>query len=174
MKYYKYMLDDYSLPAFISSEKPFFGTKSQYETLKTSKSYNCAEAKLIGENTFELYNLIYEHKNTYGFIYKTKASKYKINKAIFEADNKYYICYKITAHNPSYYNDLTEQYSLLDGFFLGFPKMITMCYENDNIILENTLYVTEKTFNNKEEAFEYFLQLDIDLSPFYKEIFGDG
>lgn len=207
-KYFRLLLDDFSAATFTSFDKSYFGTleqikglfddiRSDEETAKrfedilsvydrylageTGITHNVAyqevpflvPAKVLWMETSVLTDYNWTHYNTWEWPYYMKCDKAESTHIWFSCRRKYCRCILTRFTNLQYGTD-QKDYKPLGGMIWGYPGQIQGEIGN----LYNQLYVTEKWFDHKPEAFNdwgnFTSKPDPDFSSVLDDVFGDG
>ncbi len=207
-KYYRLLLDDFSAASFTSFDKSYFGTQEQIKGLfddirsdeemvkrfanilsvydrylagETGITHNVAyqevpflvPAKVLWAETSVLTDYEWTHYNTWEWPYYMKCDKAESTHIWFTCRRKYCRCILTRFTNLRYGTD-KEEYKPLGGMIWGYPGQIQGEIGN----LYNQLYVTEKRFDHKPEAFNdwrnFISNPDPDFSSVLDDVFGDG
>ena len=207
-RYYRLLLDDFSAASFTSFSKSYFGTLEQMKGLfdyirsdediakrfsgilsvydrylagETEITHGVAyqdvpflvTAKLLWVETSVLTDYDWTHFNTWEWPYYMKCDKAESTHAWFSCRKKYCRC-NLTQFTNLQYGTSKDDYEPLGRTFWGYPGQIQGEVGN----LHNQLYVAEKWFDSKAEAFNDWMNFkqnhDPDFSSFLEDVFGDG
>ncbi len=207
-RYYKLLLDDFSAASFTSFDKSYFGTQEQLkgffddlrsdedtaerfrDILSTYDRYLSGEAdithnvayrevpflvpaKVLWELPSILTDYEWTHYNTWECPYYMKCDKAESNHIWFSCRGKYCRC-NLTLFTNLQYGTSTENYKPLGGMIWGHPGQIWGDIGN----LQNRLYVVEKWFPHKQDAYDDWITFRETPTPvftsFLDDIFGDG
>ena len=202
--FYCLTLDDYSVPAFCSFGKDYFGdleqiallinylesderhAENQAQLIQAFKEY-CRGNKEVTHNVaYKEMPLLepvcvyaqadsisdfskYEHLNAWDCIYYMRFEKAESSHIWLRHKNRYVRCIKTKFYNLEYADiDADEEYKPI-RYCMGFPLQIVL--EKDTV--SNTLYVTEKIFDNEKELLQDIENFRNAPDPVYTEIFND-
>lgn len=207
-RYYRLLLDDYSAASFTSFDKAYFGTfeelddffavlkedevtkKHQADILSAYDEYISGNktvshkatyrdvsflvpAKVLGVETSVLTDYSWDHFNAWQCIYKMKCDKVESTHIWVSCRRRYIRCIQAKFTNLQCENILNK-YEPLGDMIWGYPRQIV----GSNGNLQNRLFVEEKVFKNKAEAYnnrkEFIHSPDPNFSSFLDDIFGDG
>ena len=189
---YKIQLDDYSVPAFVTLSKPYFGTiedicsleqkvinkfKERYsdETCKIlyNKDDNLKIMTVLKRRECSFENYKWEHKNIWCFPYYMKAKLINVFELLLKDDTSFYRCAKLIVKDLQYTDGIfINEWDKLIGGFWGFPEMIYYDEEKDSLI--SSMYYCQKQFGSEEDALNDFSVNDVSFEGFCNDIFGDG
>lgn len=142
-----------------------------FTKVRFAKSVTILNMKKIDTDKKETYT----YTNPYGFDYFLSVDLTISYVLLLKSGKKYVVSYQTLMKNPKYKDRFAKNGLSEINMFLGFPGMIGYKKDKNNYLLYNTLYMPEKTFNNKEEAEQYFKELKrVDYKRFFEDIFGDG
>ncbi len=207
-RYYRLLLDDFSAASFTSFSKSYFGTFEQMEGLfdymrsnkdiakrfsyilsiydryrsgETGITHNVAyqevpflvPAKLLWLETSVLTDYEWTHLNTWEWPYYMKCDKAESTHIWLSCHKKYCRCNLTQFTNLQYGTD-KDDYKPLGDMIWGYPGQIRGTVGN----LHNQLYVVEKWFDHKGEAFNDWVNFKEnplpDFTSFLEDVFGDG
>lgn len=174
-------LPDYSLPGFVSGDKPYFGTLADIDLMCEAQrkelralfsSDRLRECTVLGWTTYRREGYKACHSNTYGFPYYMSCSELHSNHLWIQMGNNYYRCVRAGCFDLRYSPDEQEQPGKLIGGYWGFPHQIRC----ENTMTYCQMFVVEKTFANASEAVQDITGFTGEalLSEFVNDIFGDG
>ncbi len=110
-----------------------------------------------------------EHFNVWDCIYYMRFEKAESSHIWLRHKNRYVRCIKTKYYNLEYADiDADEEYKPI-RYCMGFPMQIV--FEKDTV--SNTLYVTEKIFDNEKELLQDIENFRNAPDPVYTEIFND-
>lgn len=139
--------------------------------VRFAKPITILNMKKIDNNKKETYT----YTNPYGFDYVLSMDLTMSYVLLLKSGKKYVVAYQTLMKNPRYKDRFAKGGWSKIIMFIGFPGMIGYTKDKCNYLLYNTLYMTEKTFDNKEEAEQYFKKLkNVDYKRFFEDVFGDG
>ena len=158
-------------------------TYRRYEKGDTQATYYVAdqmsqlvtEASVVTESERTIGETEWTFLNTWGFPYFMKAESVAVKVAVVKYQGKYYRVMKGCFVNLAYKDDvgIKSDWSILDGFFLGYPKMMVHKQQDARHLISCRLYVTEKQYATQKEALDDY-ESTLDLSKMCVDIFGDG
>lgn len=142
-----------------------------FTKVRFAKRVTVLNAKKIDTNEKETYT----YTNPYGFDYVLSMDLTISYVLLLKSGKKYIVAYQTLMKNPRYKDEFAKDGYADINMFLGFPGMIGCAQDKENYLLYNMLYMPEKTFENKEEAKQYFKELKrVDYKSFFEDIFADG
>lgn len=207
-QHYRLLLDDFSAASFTSFSKSYFGTLEQikglFDDLRSDEetaerfaiilsvfdryvageneiTHNVAyqevpflvPAKTLWVASSELKDYEWVHSNTWEWPYYMKCDKALSSHIWFSCEGKYCRCNQ-TRFTNLLFGTHAEKKRPLGGMIWGYPGQIQGEVGN----LFNQLYVVEKWFEDKAEAFSdkesFISNPDPDFSSFLDDVFGDG
>lgn len=205
--FYRLLLDDYSTPSFVSFDKSYYGTEEQFasffqalkEDEQTAKRqeyllsvydqyaagnksvcHNVAyhdvpflvPAKLLRTKQTTLVNHSWEHTNTWGHPYYMKCDKADCTHVLLSCEGKYARCILVEFENLVYQSPIRGW--VPPGSAWGFPHQL----ELNTTGAFTRLYVEEKLFDSKTDAFKDWEAFNQSPDPVFKrvldDLFGDG
>lgn len=205
--FYRLLLDDYSTPSFVSFDKSYYGTEEQlasffhalkedeqtakkqeyllsvydqYAAGNKSVCHNVAyhdepflvPAKILRTKQTTLVNHSWEHTNTWGHPYYMKCDKADCTHVLLSCEGKYARCILVEFENLVYQSPIRGWVS--PGSTWGFPHQL----ELNTTGAFTRLYVEEKLFDNKADAFRDWEAFNQSPDPVFKrvldDLFGDG
>lgn len=116
----------------------------------------------------------YEHLNVWGYPYYLRWNRAESNHIWLKYGNSFVRCIKTVFYNLEECADIDDEvYRPMHGC-MGFPKQIEIKDE----VVTNTLYVTEKVFEDEKELLEDVERFRNSQDPLFErifeDIFGDG
>lgn len=198
-KVYHIELDDYSMPAFVSFGKNYYGTlkdveefiskfkedeyrelvkafedyKNRNESVEITVAYNkrkmLEEVKVYGFKEIISGSYQWEHINVWGYPYDLRCEGLK--SLHYWIKNNDILCRVIKANfTKLQYINAVDEWADINAIW-GFPHIIEFG-------MYNTLMVIEKRFDTVKELKEDMKQFnsieDMDFTAFCNDIFGDG
>ena len=173
---------DCAVPAFVTFEKPYFGSLEDIADFRSA----LREAKVTGlkEMTFfttRLYGAkhseqgkgTYEHINIHGFPYYIWWDHLESVHVWLRYREKYWRCLRARITNMRYCIDPEEEKAESSGEQIwGHPNIV----EYRKPYHFNRMYVIEKRFDSEKELLEDMEQFhgEVELQGFLDDIFGDG
>lgn len=174
-------LPDYSLPGFVSGDKPYFGTLVDLELMREAQrqeerelfsTARLQECVVLGWTTCRRGGYQACHSNTYGFPYYMSCRELYSNHLWIRVDNQHFRCVRACCFDLRYSPEEQEQPGKLIGGYWGFPHQIRI----ENTMTYCQLFVVEKAFANASEAMQDITGFtgEAILDEFFDDIFGDG
>ena len=178
-RYFVVCLDDYSASPICPGNKTYYGTKEEVadfikaiekdkKSLEISigqRSVNCIEKTVA-----ILKNHVWEHINTWGFLYMMKADEIVAEQMLIKVKNKYYRCIKPTFQNLQYSTE-DNNWMTVGNRLWGFPNTYEITADKHRY----RLYAMEQEYTDIYEAQQDINDVTkITLETACDDIFGDG
>lgn len=182
-KLFKILLDDYSVPSFITSTKNYYGTMDDINDLmrfleennfsQQNNLINIFPVKILHEEKQQLEEFEWEHMNIWNCPYNMRLKNAKLQHLWIKDGTRYYRVFKAEI-NGLCYKVIDDKWIELKGDFWGFPGMII----SEGDITYNRLFCIEKSFDSIEELQkdykDFLCHPDVIFDKFCDDIFGDG
>ena len=178
-RYFAVCLEDYSASPICPGNKTYYGTKGEVaDFIKVIENDKKNSEISIGQRSINciektvaiLKNHVWEHINTWGFLYMMKADEIVAEQMLIKVKNKYYRCIKPTFQNLQCSTE-DNNWMAVGNRLWGFPNIYEITVDKHRY----RLYVIEQEYTDICEAQQDMNDMTkITLKTACDDIFGDG